>query len=87
MKLKRSFVSCKVMKRWLGVGTLFSLAALALSGVAAEMRGLSPTEIVLGMHTDPSGPSATYGVSGSNAFKMRFDGPTMRGAFMAARSS
>src|SRR6267143_5090558 len=55
-----------------GVG----LAAGALAGVALaqnESRGVSKTEIVLGMHTDLSGPAATYGVSSSNAVKMRFD--------------
>ena len=36
-------------------------------------RGVTKTEIVLGMHTDLSGPAATYGVSSSNAVKMRFD--------------
>src|SRR5438128_571324 len=51
------------------------LAAGALAGVALaqESRGVSKTEIVLGMHTDLSGPAATYGVSSSNAVKMRFD--------------
>jgi branched-chain amino acid transport system substrate-binding protein len=53
-----------------------ALAAGALAGVALaqnESRGVSKTEIVLGMHTDLSGPAATYGVSSSNAVKMRFD--------------
>ncbi len=52
------------------------LAAGALAGVALaqnESRGVSKTEIVLGMHKDLSGPAATYGVSSSNAVKMRFD--------------
>src|SRR6058998_4181587 len=51
------------------------LAAGALAGVALaqESRGVSKTEIVLGMHTDLSGPAATYGVSSTNAVKMRFD--------------
>src|SRR5256712_1509245 len=52
------------------------IGALALAGVATaqkETRGVSKTEIVLGMHTDLSGPAATYGVSSSNAVKMRFD--------------
>src|SRR5262249_36688360 len=49
--------------------------ALALVGqaLAQSQRGVTPTEIVLGMHTDLSGPAATYGVSSSNAVKMRFD--------------
>src|SRR5436309_1687046 len=52
------------------------VGALAVAGVATaqkETRGVSKTEIVLGMHTDLSGPAATYGVSSSNAVKMRFD--------------
>jgi branched-chain amino acid transport system substrate-binding protein len=51
------------------------VGAVALMGVAAAQntRGVSKTEIVLGMHTDLSGPAATYGVSSSNAVKMRFD--------------
>jgi branched-chain amino acid transport system substrate-binding protein len=61
------------MKTWLGGCALFAFAALALAAFAAETRGVTPTEIVLGMHTDLSGPAATYGVAGSNAVKMRFD--------------
>src|SRR5215469_16061113 len=51
------------------------VGALALVGqaLAQSQRGVTPTEIVLGMHTDLSGPAATYGVSSSNAVKMRFD--------------
>lgn len=62
------------MKRLLVIGVV--TAAVALAGVAAaqkEQRGVTKTEIVLGMHTDLSGPAATYGVSSSNAVKMRFD--------------
>src|ERR1700738_3875010 len=61
------------MKTWLGGCALFGFAALALAAIAAETRGVNPNEIVLGMHTDLSGPAATYGVAGSNAVKMRFD--------------
>src|SRR5437879_13727203 len=59
-----------------------TLAAGALAGVALaqnESRGVSKTEIVLGMHTDLSGPAATYGVSSSNAVKMRFDDVNEKG--------
>ena len=53
------------------------LAAAALvavaTGASAQTRGVTKTEIVLGMHTDLSGVAATYGVSSSNAVKMRFD--------------
>jgi len=59
----------------LKLGFCSVLAAVALAGAAtaAETRGVTKTEIVLGMHTDLSGPAATYGVSSSNAVKMRFD--------------
>src|ERR1700704_4795125 len=56
---------------------LIMLAAAALAADApqasAETRGVSKTEITLGMHTDLSGVAATYGVSSSNGVKMRFD--------------
>jgi branched-chain amino acid transport system substrate-binding protein len=62
------------MKRHLAVGV--AVVGVALAAVAAaqtDNRGITKTEIVLGMHTDLSGPAATYGVSSSNAVKMRFD--------------
>ena len=52
------------------------VGALAPAGTAMGQggpRGVTANEIVLGMHTDLSGPAATYGVSSSNAVKMRFD--------------
>jgi branched-chain amino acid transport system substrate-binding protein len=58
----------------LAVGVVLAAGALAGGALAQnESRGVSKTEIVLGMHTDLSGPAATYGVSSSNAVKMRFD--------------
>jgi len=68
------------MKRALIVGAV--LAAVVVAGAAMaqkETRGVTATEIVLGMHTDLSGPAATYGVSSSNAVKMRFDEANERG--------
>jgi branched-chain amino acid transport system substrate-binding protein len=63
------------MKRVLAMSVL--VGTVALAGLAAaqrtETRGVTPTEIVLGTHTDLSGPAATYGVSSSNAVRMRFD--------------
>src|SRR6266513_4153077 len=62
------------MKKLMAVSVLGG--AIALAGTAmgqGPQRGVTPTEIVLGMHTDLSGPAATYGVSSSNAVKMRFD--------------
>jgi branched-chain amino acid transport system substrate-binding protein len=57
-------------------GAAVLVGAVALAGGAmgqGATRGVTGTEIVLGMHTDLSGPAATYGVSSSNAVKMRFD--------------
>jgi branched-chain amino acid transport system substrate-binding protein len=68
------------MKMRVAVGT--TLVAVALAAVAlaqSENRGITKTEIVLGMHTDLSGPAATYGVSSSNAVKMRFDEANEKG--------
>jgi len=50
-----------------------AVAALVATQALAETRGVTKTEIVLGMHTDLSGVAATYGVSSSNAVKMRFE--------------
>src|SRR5215467_101962 len=51
----------------------FAALALVEAQASAETRGVTNTEIVLGMHTDLSGVAATYGVSSSNAVKMRFE--------------
>ncbi len=48
-------------------------ASLGALPAAAQTRGVTATEVVFGMHTDLSGVAATYGVSSSNAVKMRFD--------------
>src|SRR5262245_18208315 len=63
------------MKRTLlAVGAGLTAVALAAGALAqTENRGVTKTEIVLGTHTDLSGPAATYGVSSSNAVRMRFD--------------
>jgi branched-chain amino acid transport system substrate-binding protein len=60
------------MTKLLAVSVLLGAVALTAE-VTAQPRGVSKGEIVLGMHTDLSGPAATYGVSSSNAVKMRFD--------------
>ena len=46
---------------------------MTAAGASAQTRGVTPTEVVFGMHTDLSGVAATYGVSSSNGVKMRFD--------------
>ena len=60
------------MNRRLAMVAAAALVAVA-TGAAAQTRGVSKTEIVIGMPTDLSGVAATYGVSSSNAVKMRFD--------------
>jgi branched-chain amino acid transport system substrate-binding protein len=68
------------MKKGLVAGVLVGVVALAGGAMAQkETRGVSKGEIVLGMHTDLSGPAATYGVSSSNAVKMRFDEANEKG--------
>ena len=61
------------MKRiWMAV-LLIGLVAAAGTAMGQAARSVTSSEVVLGMHTDLSGPAATYGVSSSNAVKMRFD--------------
>jgi branched-chain amino acid transport system substrate-binding protein len=56
---------------------LVVVAAAALAAVAtgafAQTRGVTKTEIVIGMPTDLSGVTATGGVSSANAARMRFE--------------
>src|SRR5215467_10091390 len=61
------------MNKWtMGLVTVAASVAMA-SGAMAQQRGVTPTEVTFGMHTDLSGVAATYGVSSSNGVKMRFD--------------
>jgi len=57
----------------MAVAVLAAVLGAAAVSMGQGVRGVTPTEVVLGMHTDLSGPAATYGVSSSNAVKMRFD--------------
>ena len=51
-----------------------AIASMMVVGAAsAQQRGVTKDEVLFGMHTDLSGVAATYGVSSSNAVKMRFD--------------
>jgi branched-chain amino acid transport system substrate-binding protein len=61
------------MRQRLAIGLAVLLVVALVGAAMAQTRGVSATEIILGMHTDLSGPAATYGVSSSNAVKMRFD--------------
>jgi len=58
-----------------GMLTIVAAAALAATATqaSAETRGVTKTEITLGIHTDLSGVAATYGVSSANGVKMRLD--------------
>ena len=68
------------MKKALAAGVMVAAMAVAAAVLAQkDVRGVTPAEIVLGMHTDLSGPAATYGVSSSNAVKMRFDEVNAKG--------
>src|SRR5215510_8047495 len=63
------------MKNWTIVKTAAVAAAAAslATAASAQTRGVTATEVLFGMPTDLSGVAATYGVSSSNAVKMRFD--------------
>jgi branched-chain amino acid transport system substrate-binding protein len=64
------------------------IGVVALAGAAMaqkEPRGVTKSEIVLGMHTDLSGPAATYGVSSSNAVRMRFDDVNEKGGILGRK--
>src|SRR5271170_3725016 len=59
------------------IGLALAIAAASVAGAItsawAQTHGVTPTEVLFGMHTDLSGVAATYGVSSSNGVKMRFD--------------
>jgi branched-chain amino acid transport system substrate-binding protein len=63
------------MNKWTIVktATIAAAAASFATAASAQTRGVTATEVTFGMHTDLSGVAATYGVSSSNAVKMRFD--------------
>jgi len=53
---------------------LGGVAALGLAAAAhAAQQGVTSSEIVLGTHSDLSGPAAVWGVGSVNAMRMRFD--------------
>jgi branched-chain amino acid transport system substrate-binding protein len=63
------------MNKWTIVKTMAAATVVASFAMAAsaQTRGVTASEVTFGMHTDLSGVAATYGVSSSNAVKMRFD--------------
>jgi branched-chain amino acid transport system substrate-binding protein len=63
------------MRKWsiVKAATAVLAAAAFTTAASAQTRGVTPTEVVFGTHTDLSGVAATYGISSSNGVKMRFD--------------
>lgn len=52
---------------------LVAAAGLANAAQAQSVRGVSKSEVVIGQHTDLSGPAASYGVNVANAMRLYFD--------------
>jgi branched-chain amino acid transport system substrate-binding protein len=50
-----------------------ALAAFTIQANAADVRGVTDKEIVIGTYTDLSGVTAMWGVNNSNAWRMAFD--------------
>lgn len=61
------------MKRLIGLAALAVTAGIATAPANAQVRGITDKEIIIGMHTDLSGPASFYGVSSRNAAQMRYD--------------
>ena len=61
------------MRRFALAAAALVVAGLLSSVAVAQTRGVTKSEILLGSHTDLSGPAATYGVSSTNGARMRFD--------------
>jgi len=64
------------------IKTIGLAAAIAASGIAsasAQTNGVTPTEILLGTHSDLSGVAATYGISSTNGAKMRIEEANVAG--------
>ena len=65
------------MKKWVLLCAGLSVAACGgtepdANGGVPQNRGVTDTEIVLGLFTDLSGPTAIWGVGATNAARMRF---------------
>jgi branched-chain amino acid transport system substrate-binding protein len=54
-------------------------AALTLPAAAAETRGVTDNEVLIGTYTDLSGVTAMWGVNNSNAWRMVFDETNAKG--------
>src|SRR5271163_4258211 len=61
-------------------GAIGMLAAPAIIGTArADTRGVSDTEIIIGMMTDLSGVTAVQGTNAANSIRMAFDEVNAKG--------
>jgi branched-chain amino acid transport system substrate-binding protein len=69
----------------MGLVTAVAAATHASLPASAQTRGVTANEIVFGMHTDLSGVAATYGVSSSNAVKMRFEEANAKGGIFGRK--
>ena len=61
-----------------GVATLAAVT-LPPTSAAAQVRGVTDTEIVIGTYTDLSGVVAMWGVNNTNAYRLAFDEVNARG--------
>ena len=50
-----------------------ALAVLSIPTRAADVRGVTDKEILIGTYTDLSGVTAMWGVNNSNSWRMAFD--------------
>ncbi len=60
-------------KKIIGAAALAAGLAVAGQADAQKLQGVSKSEVVIGMHTDLSSVAASYGVTSSNALRLRFD--------------
>jgi len=64
------------------------LASPAILGrAAAAVRGVSDTEVVIGMMTDLSGVTAVQGSNAANSIRMAFDDLNEKGGIHGPRSA
>jgi len=60
-------------KKIIGAAAVVAAGLGATTATAQTVRGVTDKEIVIGMHTDLSGPASFYGVSSRNAAQMRYE--------------
>ena len=61
------------MKTWKKLALMVALGSLAAMTAEAETRGVTDDKVIIGSHSDLSGPLASWGVSAINGAKMRID--------------